>query len=266
MSIYGRTFQALWRNLPAALRARMFVPVVGMASETDKFRAGLPSVEGLLRNARHSGFTPSGIVDIGANSGEWSRMARSVFPESPIAMFDGNSQYEPVLAATARALGKASHTIALLGPENKEQVVFYSSGPRSSVLVELTTLPREEEQRPMLRLDDLITRTAIGDPVPQGLLIKLDVQGFELEVLRGGRSTLARAEFLVLETSLLPYNEGGATFADVVKFMQDAGFVAYDFCGQFRRQTDLALCQTDVAFVRPDSPLRGRKKFFIDEP
>lgn len=92
------------------------------------------------------------------------------------------------------------------------------------------------------------------------------MQGFELEVLRGGMSTLAQAELLVLETSLLPYNEGGPTFAEVIEFMNDAGFVAFDFCGQFRRQTDLALCQTDVAFVRRDSELRRPKKFLIDEP
>lgn len=226
----------------------------------------MPSMEGLLLNVRQNGFTPAGIVDIGANRGDWSRMARSVFPGCPIAMFDGNPRYEPVLAATACDLGKASCTIAVLGPETKAQVVFYSSGPRSSVLVELTTLPREAEQQPMRLLDDLIGQSAIGAPVPAGLLMKLDVQGFELEVLRGGMSTLAQAELLVLETSLLPYNEGGPTFAEVVEFMNDAGFVAFDFCGQFRRQTDLALCQTDVAFVHRDSELRRPKKFFIDEP
>lgn len=223
-------------------------------------------MEGALLNAQRNGFSPAGIVDIGANSGEWSRMARSVFPDCPIAMFDGNPRYQPVLAAAARELGKASHTIAVLGPQAKEQVVFYSSGPRSSVLVELTTLPRAAEQQPMRTLDESIGQTALGSPVPAGLLMKLDVQGFELEVLRGGMSTLSKAELLILETSLLPYNEGGPTFAEVVKFMDDAGFAAFDFCGQFRRQTDLALCQTDVAFVRRDSELRRPKKFFLDEP
>ena len=118
----------------------------------------------------------------------------------------------------------------------------------------------------MRRLDDVIGESAIGHPLPKGLLLKLDVQGYELEVLRGGKSTLANAEFLILETSLLPYNEGGATFADVLGFMNDAGFVSYDFCGQFRRRSDWALCQTDVAFVRRDSPLRGAKKFWANEP
>lgn len=265
-TIPGRAFRALLRSVPAGLRSRMLRPVLDTASETDKFRLGLPSVAGLLENIRQNGFTPGGIVDIGANMGNWSRMARAVFPDAPIAMFDGNPLHEPALAAAVRDVGAASHTMAVLGPQEKEKVVFYSIGPGSGVLPELTSFPREEQQLPMRRLDDLIDQSAVGNALRKALLIKLDVQGYELEVLRGGPSTLARAELVILETSLLPYNEGGATFADVLAFMTDAGFVSYDFCGQFRRSSDWALCQTDVAFVRRDNPLRGAKKFWRNEP
>ena len=47
--------------------------------------------------------------------------------------------------------------------------------------------------------------------------------------------------------------------------MDAAGFVPYDFCGQARRQEDHALFQTDVVFVRKDSSLRSRRKFWMDE-
>ena len=244
----------------------MLPAVLASASETDKFRLGLPSMEGLLAHARSNGFAPGGIADIGANVGDWSRMARSIFPGVPIAMFDGNPLHEPALAAASRDIGNASHTIAVLGPQAKEQVVFYSIGPGSSVLPELTSFAREEQRLPMRTLDEAVGATKLGPALPKNLLIKLDVQGFELEVLRGGPTVLANAELVVLETSLLPYNEGGAVFADVVSFMNVAGLVAYDFCGQFRRETDATLFQTDVAFVRPGSILRQVKKFWVNEP
>ncbi len=97
-------------------------------------------------------------------------------------------------------------------------------------------------------------------------LLKLDVQGFELQVLSGGTETLRRSGAVIMEASLLPYNEGAPLFADVVAYMQEQSFVVFDFCGQSRRQTDSALFQTDIAFVPVDSPLRGHRKFFLHEP
>jgi hypothetical protein len=77
---------------------------------------------------------------------------------------------------------------------------------------------------------------------------------------------LRAAELVILETSLLPYNEGGVLFSEVVQFMANHGLVVYDFCGQFRRQTDHTLFQTDVAFARFESELRSPRKFWLNEP
>jgi hypothetical protein len=96
--------------------------------------------------------------------------------------------------------------------------------------------------------------------------MKLDVQGFELEVLKGGGRALALSEVVILEVALLPYNDGGPLFADVVAFMNKEGFLVFDFCGQFRRESDFALFQTDVAFVRRESSLRAPRRFWLSEP
>jgi hypothetical protein len=93
-----------------------------------------------------------------------------------------------------------------------------------------------------------------------------NVQGFELEILKGGRKALGASEVVIMEASLLPYNEGAPLFADVVAFMHREGFSIYDFCGQNRRETDHALFQTDVVFARKESGLRARRKFWLKEP
>jgi hypothetical protein len=113
----------------------------------------------------------------------------------------------------------------------------------------------------MERLDCLLADKSLGDQV----LIKIDVQGYELEVLKGAGDILHQAEVMILEVALIPYNDSAPLFAEVIQFMEDAGYVAYEFCGGSRR-TDLALFQIDVFFVRRDSKLRSKQRFHKNEP
>ena len=80
------------------------------------------------------------------------------------------------------------------------------------------------------------------------------------------RQALALTEAVIMEASLPPYNDGAPLFADVVAFMNKEGFLVFDFCGQFRRESDFALFQTDVAFVRRESSLRAPRRFWLSEP
>jgi FkbM family methyltransferase len=185
-------------------------------------------------------------------------MAHKVFPSAQFLMIDGDPDNEPSLRVSASAVGKDSeYSLLLLGPQEKDCVTFYQMGTGSSVLPELTSFPRNQITLPMRTLDGFMESPRYRAP----FLLKLDVQGFELQVLQGATATLSRAEVVILETSLLPYNEGAPLFAEVIAFMAEHGFFAYDFCGQMRRQSDNALFQTDVAFARSGSALRAPRHF-----
>jgi FkbM family methyltransferase len=227
------------------------------------YRRGLPSLLGSLRNLKAQGFVPAFVLDIGANQGQWTREASTVFPETKFFMIEANPAHSDHLAETVKDLaGRASYKVQLLGPTYREKVPFYQvdAGDQwlwgSSVLPELTSYPRTSKELAMETLDNYA--------LP--LLVKLDVQGYELEVLRGGQGVLREAEVILLEASLLKYNEGGPLFDEVVAFMKEAGFVAYDIAGQWRRQTDSVLFQIDMVFVKEDSQLRRHKKFWEAEP
>lgn len=277
-ALIGKMLRPLWKALSPGTRSRLIglcrskkglrqSAGTGM-SEAERFRIGLPTVPGLLENIRDNGFSPVGIIDIGANVGDWSRTASSVFPSSRILMFDGDPDNEPALLNTVREIGSRSECfLALLGPEKKDGVTFYKHRPEigttgSSILPEMTSFEKEVITLPMDTLDSLTDSAALRAP----LLLKLDVQGFELEVLKGGSRTLKLSEVVIMEVSLLPYNDGAPSFAGVVAFMNEEGFVAFDFCGQFRRESDHALFQTDVVFVRRESNLRAQRKFWLNEP
>jgi FkbM family methyltransferase len=232
-------------------------------SESEKLRLGLPTVEGLLYTMKSNGFLAKTIIDIGANIGGWSKAATSVWPSAQFFLIDANPNNESRLKAVAPNLGsKSESVIALLGPEEKDDVRFHDFGTGSSVLRELTSFEQPEISLPMLTLDRLFATRSCELP----LLLKLDVQGYELEVLRGGLKVLRNAEVVILETSLLPYNAGAPLIADVISFMLAKGFVPFDFCGQARRETDHALFQTDLAFVKTESGLRAPRKFWLAEP
>jgi FkbM family methyltransferase len=217
---------------------------------------------GQLHHLRENGFEPQAVIDIGANVGDWSRAAAAVFQSSQFFMVDGNPDNEGRLRAAQRDIPNSQYAVHLLGPERRDGVPFYSMGSGSSVLPEFTSFERRTIQLRMTTLDELLKEVRISPPA----LMKLDVQGYELEILRGGNQALQRCEVVIAETTLIPFNEGAPLFAEVVKFMDEAGFVVYDFCGQARRSSDHALFQADVIFVRNTSDLRKPRQFLHHQP
>jgi FkbM family methyltransferase len=213
----------------------------------------------MLQNIEKTGFHPRTIIDIGAYVGQCSQNAASVFPKAKIAMIDGNPENKAMLERVQGVLGRiyCRYFIALLGREERTRVTFYLNRNGSTVLKELIFEDGPTVELQMVTLDGVLGDNDLEQPV----LLKLDVQGYELEVLRGGKDTLGTAEVVIMETSLLPLNEGAPEFAEVVDFMKKAGFAVYDFCGQYRRDFDRALFQTDVVFVRESSALRSPNGF-----
>lgn len=219
-------------------------------------------MRGALELLRQNGLAPCIVVDVGAHAGTWSRMAAAVFPETDIHMFEANQEKEQTLQRLCAELGRRCYYhVALLGAKSNETITFYVQDTGSSVLPELTAFPRNAETKTLHRLDDLLHVDAAKGPI----LLKLDVQGYELEVLKGASGVLEKAEAVILEISLLPYNQGAPLAAEVINWLAEHGFVLYDFCGQARRETDSAVFQCDVVFVAASSPIRAHRPFWQQE-
>ncbi len=217
----------------------------------------IPDMElGLLRLSR-LGFRPTAVIDIGANVGAWSRMSRRIFPGTRILAVEPQNNLQAALRKTASELGNVTIAQTLLGARSAAAVPFhvYEFSGMSSVFPDAEAKPIATTAHDMVTLDELVAREGF----PPAQLIKLDVQGYELEVLRGGANTLAAADVVLSEVSMLPLYEGGPIMHEVVGFMADAGFHAYDFLSERRRPSDDALFQTDMLFVRHDSPIIASK-------
>jgi hypothetical protein len=137
----------------------------------------------------------------------------------------------------------------LLGASEDSEVVFAEMETGSSVFVEQSHFDRTLVPRKTTTLDKLVNPEA--RPVD---FLKLDVQGYELEVLRGGTACLQAATGVLMEVSFLPINAGCPLVAEVVSFMDKRAFRLIDFCSQTRR-TDGVLWQSDLLFLRADCPI-----------
>jgi hypothetical protein len=99
---------------------------------------------------------------------------------------------------------------------------------------------------PGLRLDDLLREINFRTPA----LLKIDVQGAELIVLRGASVALRSCEIVLLETSLFQLMKGAPLLSDIVAYMVDAGFIPYDVLACVIDRWTVPLAQIDVSFVR----------------
>jgi hypothetical protein len=104
----------------------------------------------------------------------------------------------------------------------------------------------------VITVDQLCAERNLAGPY----LLKVDVQGAELQVLAGARRTLEQTEAVLLELSFFGFYLGSPQFCDVIAEMKERGFVAYDVYGFLYRPLDNALSQMDVAFVREDGLFR----------
>lgn len=197
---------------------------------------------------------------MGAYVGEWSLLAKAIFPEARILMIEPQQSKGAILGdMCSKDPQHLSYVQALLGPEAEENVTFYLNETVSSVLTEWEQPPGSREVMAMTTLDKICDASPMGLPD----LIKLDVQGYELEVLKGARHLLKvyPPEALVLEVSLIDVNKGAPLWGEVDRWLSEQGYRLYDICTLIRRPSDEALWQVDALYVNRSSPLVASKRW-----
>jgi FkbM family methyltransferase len=136
---------------------------------------------------------------------------------------------------------------ALLG--SRDQEVFFREDESNSGVV--LTPDAKSVSMACSPLDMLVP----GSPFAAPELLKIDAQGYDLEVLKGAVETLHTVQVIVLELSLIPLNPCAPSIREAVDWLDDRGFRLLDICGFMRRPVDGALFQIDAAFARKDSEL-----------
>lgn len=211
----------------------------------------------VIRNLKERGYTPKFILDVGAYEGTWTLQVNKIFPDSEFIMFEAQNSKQEYLEKIKTNNKNIKYHIGLLGAKVASDVEFYLMETGSSILYENTDHNRTVAKLNMNTLDSLLE----NENIQSSCFLKIDVQGYELEVLTGAKTLLNFVDLVLLETSVLEYNQGAPLMHEVIHFMNELGFVVYDICSPKRTSKEHALFQLDILFVKKDSPLRKIEKF-----
>ena len=105
----------------------------------------------------------------------------------------------------------------------------------------------------MTTLDEMVAKRKLKNID----FIKIDTQGSELDVLKGGKDTVSKAEFILLETQNLEYNKNAPFTEDVILAMKSYGFRLFDILETHYLATG-QLFQVDLLFAGKTSKFMKR--------
>ena len=201
-------------------------------------------------------FVPRTVIDVGAAYGSFTRLCRTVFPDAHYLLVEPLEEYRPLLEQVKQSSPFVQYTIAAASAHEGEIAInVHPDLVGSSLYREVETGTGVNGVTRTVRaaaVDRLVREAGAVGP----FLLKVDVQGAELDVLEGAERTLGDSELIVLEVSFFKFFQDGPECADILAYMKTRGFVPYDIVGRQYRPLDGALSQADIAFVKEDGPFR----------
>ncbi|MBO0711217.1 MAG: FkbM family methyltransferase [Acetobacteraceae bacterium] len=216
--------------------------------------SSLPLVTKLRQIFEHFGIDT--VLDIGANRGQFSDLLRH---QVGFRGFIHSFEPDPALAGalSERARSDASWTVypIALGAAAEEKVFNRMNNSEfNSFHAPLRTQPDRfiESNHIVASFPlDIATLDAMADRFgdPAKLYVKIDTQGFDLEVLKGGASLLRQVPAAQTELSFQPVYDGSPSFTESLSAFREVGLVVSDF---FLISSDpgLAAVEFDCLLVR----------------
>jgi FkbM family methyltransferase len=200
---------------------------------------------------------PSYLIDVGANKGQFALATLSLFPNVKIECFEPLPGPGKILrawssrmtdqitlhqCALARSRGRAKFYVT----NREDSSSFFEPGaPQKAAGIDVSRTIEVATER----LDSVIDKTSISRPS----LLKMDVQGGELDVLIGSEGILSSIDFIYLEVSFIPLYKNQPLFNDLYEYLIQRGFVlrgvATCCTDKVRGPT-----QSDALFCRQEAP------------
>lgn len=169
------------------------------------------------------------LLDVGANEGEFIRAAILLGKPDQIIAFEPQPACKPMLDSLMANV-RGGKVIAAAVGATAGTIEFNCTGnsKMASVLIPQQDIERSYAMGdyevvskltvPVVRLDDVVPAgTNIG-------LLKLDVQGYELEALRGASRVLTETKALLVEVNYVSHYKGAVEFDTLHRFLGDIGF------------------------------------------
>jgi FkbM family methyltransferase len=200
-------------------------------------------------------FEPRLIIDVGANEGQFAAAMRVEFPRAKIISFEPL----PAVFETLRAKFAADPLLLpvqlALGDRNGVATMHQSAFSPSSSLLPMAALhvqefPKSEASTavevPEATLDHWFAGSCLA---ADAMLVKIDVQGFELAVLAGGSATVSQARAVLLEVSFEELYVGQPLFGEIHARLEALGFRFAGVLEQFASKAGDRALFADAIYV-----------------
>jgi FkbM family methyltransferase len=236
------------------LRARKALWLARRTNRRKLLRHGVaPSIEheGLLAGRRfHT------VIDVGANVGQFAILAADLLGAERITCV------EPLPSAISRlrqvipqlAPCRVDVIAGALGSQSGRRTLHVTAAADSSSLLPVADMavpPRALRMTATHEVDVLVGDDVLSGPFERPMLVKLDVQGAELDVLTGMTKVLAVADAVLVEVSFAHLYDGQADPSAVVSYLLGAGFSLSGVARVPGTRSDWVLDQADLLFERP---------------
>jgi len=201
------------------------------------------------------GFSPATVIDVGVGRG--SKALYTHFANARFLLIEPLQEFEENLKAVCLQY-RAEYVLAAACAKAGTVKIGIEAGHMDG-----TSLLNEggvQREVPAVTLDEVCQDKALGGP----FLIKVDVQGAELDVLEGAQSILRDTEIVILEVSLFRFYKA-PVFHEVIAYMKQKGFVAYEIYGAHNRPLDGAQAQVDIVFVKENGRFRSDQRWATPE-
>lgn len=196
-------------------------------------------------------------LDVGANVGQWATSVRRSGYVGKLVSFEPDPRAIKVLQARFASDPNWTFFETAVGDENGQKVLFQfpqmvegmSSLKKPMDKTSLGQVITESSEQilesyvPIRRLDDLIPN--LDNAV---IHLKIDVQGFELEVLRGCPKVLEQCSVVEIEMPFVTAYESSSQFVEISSFLLDSGFIASSI--QTERWSYPSALDCDALFIK----------------
>ena len=194
------------------------------------------------------------VVDVGANRGQFALIARKLFPDAFIHSFEPLDEPAKIFELVFRLDKNINLHRCAIGSKNATMTIHVSERDDSSSLLPIgqnqsELFPRTGESETRTTSVYLLNEIIKVDDITNKALLKVDVQGYELEVLKGCKIVLDKFLYIYVECSFVELYEGQAFASEVIDFLHKNHFVLKGVYNMFYDSQGKAI-QADFLFER----------------
>lgn len=204
----------------------------------------------IFKTLQNLDYHPQVIFDVGASNGYWSYLINEIVPDATYHLFEPLVDHIPSYTTIMQSNLEKSPNFTLhkygLGECNEEKTMsIFSEGFGSTLLA----MPENNELTkisvPILTMDSAIKQFNL----PQPQVIKADIQGFELAMLKGATATLPKVDVLLIEAWIYRgYTQECALLLEIMNWLAKFNFYLWDYGDCFREESG-KLQTIDCVFV-----------------